>query len=391
MRIGLVTTIDTNIGDTLIRDGICRVLRSIFSPRNIEFVPVNKHNPLTVYPEWHPVQAARLARFLPRGKTLAGTTIERLAAGLNMSRFDTCDMIVQCGTPVFWPGCHGCEWAVPIWHHVIGRLSKRIPVLNLAAGSCYPWERQPTSITDPEDATYIRAITAYCRVTTVRDRLAFALLRSMEIESTFIPCAASLATNPPHAGTAAAGSRDDMVLVNYMYGGGHYDCEQGIEADAWADTVRNLLRRLKRRHKLGFLCHDGREFDLAKGLDPSLPRLWPRTTNQYSEIASGSKLAICNRMHASVALAGIGVPSIAVCTDTRLLMVEAFGLPGIYVKDATPGMLEGLAEDLLERRADEAERLAVLRRRTWDTYANLIRGVLDGNKSWRPEPCLLEA
>jgi len=92
-----------------------------------------------------------------------------------------------------------------------------------------------------------------------------------------------------------------------------------------------------------------------------------------------------------VALAGIGVPSIAVCTDTRLLMVEAFGLPGIYVKDATPGMLEGLAEDLLERRADEAERLAVLRRRTWDTYANLIRGVLDGNKSWRPEPCLLEA
>jgi polysaccharide pyruvyl transferase WcaK-like protein len=391
VRIGLITTIDTNIGDALIRDGICRILRGLFPRRDLEFVMVNKHDPLTVYPGWHPAQAARLARYLPRGKTRAGRAIESLAAGLNMSRFAGCDVIVQCGTPVFWPGCHGCEWAVPIWHHVVGRLSDRIPVLNLAAGSCYPWERQPEAITDPEDAGYIRAITSYCRVTTVRDRLALTLLRSMNIETSLVPCTALLAADGPAVRQAEEARRGGMVLINYMHGGGHYDCGQGIRAEAWADVVRNLIGRLRRRHSLAFLCHDGRESDLAKGLDPGLPRLLPRNTGQYFEIVSRAKLAICNRMHASVALAGIGVPSVAVCTDTRLLMVEALGLPCLYVKDTDPNLLEGLAEDLLERSADEAERLSDLRGRTWDTYTDLVGRALESHEPRRLEPCLIKA
>jgi hypothetical protein len=391
VRIGLITTIDTNIGDALIRDGICRLLLSIFPGRNLEFVMINKHKPLTVYPGWHPARAATLARYLPRGRTRAGREIERLASGLHMSRFDGCDIIVQCGTPVLWPGCHGCEWAVPIWHHVVGRLAQRIPVINLAAGSCYPWERQPDSITAPEDARYIRAITSYCRVTTVRDRLAFALLQSMKIETRFIPCTALLAANTSESIRPKQADRDGMVLINYMHGGGHYDCDQGIRAEAWADGIRDLIRRLKRRHRLGFLCHDSRESDLAEGLDPTLPRLRPKSTHQYFELVSSTKLAICNRMHASVALAGIGVPSVAVCTDTRLLMVEALGLPCLYVKDAHPNVLESLAEDLLKRGADEAERLSALRRRTWSTYTDLLHTVLDSNQPWRLEPCLMNA
>jgi hypothetical protein len=53
---------------------------------------------------------------------------------------------VQCGAPVLWPNCNKCEWAEPLWYSVIGRLHKKTPVLNLAAGSCYPWEKQPEKI-----------------------------------------------------------------------------------------------------------------------------------------------------------------------------------------------------------------------------------------------------
>jgi hypothetical protein len=391
VRIGLITTIHTNIGDALIRDGICRILRDIFHGHNLDFVTVNKHRPLTVYPKWHPARAADLARHLPRGRTRIGNTIETAAASLNMSRFDGCDMIVQCGTPVIWPGCHGCEWAVPIWHHVVGRLSERIPVLNIAAGSCYPWERQPASMTDPEDAAYIRAITSYCRLTTVRDRLAFALLRSMNIDTSFIPCTALLAAPRFRAPSTGKARRKGLVLINYMHGGGHYDCYQGIRAEVWTGVVRNLIARLKRRHRVGFLCHNGREFDLAGELDPALPRFWPQDTRQYFEMISETQVAICNRMHACVALAGIGVPSVAVCTDTRLLMVEALGMPCVYVKDADPRALEGLAEDLLACGADEAQRLSDLRDRTLHTYADLVRAVVETNQSWRFEPCSIKA
>ncbi|MFH1221338.1 MAG: polysaccharide pyruvyl transferase family protein [Candidatus Eisenbacteria bacterium] len=383
MRIGLITTIGTNIGDTLIREGICLVLKEVFGGRDLEFVLVNKHAPLTVYPDGHPVRAAVLARYLPRGRARAASAIERLASKLNMSRFDGCDLIVQCGTPVLWPGCHRCEWAVPIWHHVVGRLSERIPVLNIAAGACYPWERQPSEVTDPRDIEYLRAITSYCRTTTVRDRLAHRLFQAMDIEAPLVPCSALLAAgrNP----TANGG--DGTVLIDYMHGGGHYDWDQRIDPSAWARTMRNLIERLKHRHNLVFLCHDEKEYGLAKDLDPTLRRMWPKDPQEYFDLVATASGAICNRMHASVALASLGIPSIAVCTDTRLLMVEALGLPCLYVKEATADRLEDLLEHLLARRAQEKARLLALRTETWNRYVEVFSRAMDEKEPARHDLC----
>jgi hypothetical protein len=392
VRIGLVTTIDTNIGDALIRDGICSVLKRCLPGRDLDFVLVNKHDPLSVYPRLHPAQGARLTRHLPRGKARAYNAIEAVASRLGMSRFDGCDMIVQCGTPVLWPGCHGCEWAAPIWHHVIGRLSKRVPVLNIAAGSCYPWENKPSFIADPDDARYLRMISSYCRVTTVRDRLAQVLLESLNVYPDFIPCAALLANEGAlPGGVEGDGRAGGPVLINYMHGAGHYDCGQEIDAEVWRDTVLDLIGRLKGRHRLAFLCHNRTEFELAKALDHELPRLWPRNTSEYFQVVSQAAAAVCNRMHASVALAGIGVPSVAICTDTRLLMVEAIGLPCFYVKDTSPGMLEHAVEDLLAHRRHEAERLSALRAGVRAAYSGVIAGSLESESHWSPETCSIDA
>jgi hypothetical protein len=81
-------------------------------------------------------------------------------------------------------------------------------------------------------------------------------------------------------------------------------------------------------------------------------------------------------MHASVALAGMGIPSVAIGTDTRLLMVKRLGLPFFPVKEASASALESTVEGLLLRRGEEEERLLALREETWQTYLRQVAPAL---------------
>ncbi len=370
-RVGLITTLDTNIGDDFIREGVKRVVAAAVGNREIEWVPVNKHLPLTVYPEWHPV---RLAERLPRGRGRAQGLARRLLHPLPLSRFDGCDLIVQCGAPVLWPGCHTSEWAEPLWREVVGRLAERgVPVLNLAAGSCYPWESPEERITDPADVAYVRQALADCRLTTSRDTLAHKLYSSVGGEAPHIRCTAFVAAK----GQSTAERDDRLVLVNYMAGAGHYDWGQGVDASDWEASMRTVLDRLKPRYRLAFLCHNAKEYELAGALDPSLERILPRTPREYFEVAARAAGAVCNRLHASVAMAGMGIPSVAIGTDTRLLMVDAVGIPALYVKDATAERVLEEFEAGMERREEMRERLLAASDETWEAYVSAIRTALN--------------
>lgn len=372
MRIGLITTLNHNIGDDFIRTGICHVLRNIFVGEEIEFVSINKHKPHTVYPAWHPVQTVRLAKFLPRGNRFAVDFIQWLLATSTPSRFEDCDAIVQCGAPVLWPGCHKCEWAVPLWHRVVRRLAERIPVLNIAAGSCYPWQRQPATIDDPADAAFLRAIHGYCRLTTVRDPLSHKLFDSLGCETPEIPCSALLASGTQQADR----SGESEILINYMPGGGHYAFGQQIDPDTWRNTMKAVIERLRARHKVAFLCHSESEAKEAAALVTDIPRYLPQSIPEYFRIASRAKAGIFNRMHASVGLGGMGIPSVAICTDTRLLMVKNVGLPCYYVEDTSAAQLEDDVETLLSRSDQERDRLLELREQTNRRYTEKMSEAL---------------
>ncbi|MDG5469925.1 polysaccharide pyruvyl transferase family protein [Deltaproteobacteria bacterium IMCC39524] len=374
MKIGLITTLKTNIGDDFIREGICSVLRRVFPSRSVEFVPINKHKPYTAYPTWHP---ARLASWSERLPAVPGRGIVRrlgvnLAPKLGNSFFDSCDLIVQCGAPVFWPNCHANEWAKPLWSDVVGRLYKKIPVLNLAAGSCYPWENQKLYRESPDDRPYIEEILSYCRLTTVRDGLAKDVCNWAGFDVPAIPCSAFLAAK----GQTAPLDDSGLVLINFMEGGGHFSWGQGTDSALWRKTVLGLIERLRKRHSLALLCHDENEYQLAHSLAPDLPRIFPKTPVEYFAMAKSAKFALCNRMHASVGMAGLGIPSIAVCTDTRLLMVKELGLSTHYVKDVTLDALESETEAAVKTRDSEKERLLCLQHSTLDQYVGAVEAIV---------------
>ena len=369
MRIGLITTLGTNIGDDFIREGICLVLREVFKNKTIEFVPVNKHRPMTIYPKWHP---CRLAESVPYANRYAYALFGTIFYKAGYTLFDDCDLIVQCGAPVLWPGCHKAEWAVPLWHQVVGRLHERIPVLNLAAGSCYPWERQPANISEPHDAAYVSAILAYCRLTTSRDTLAQSLFSSLGGETPHIPCTAFLAAKDFEKHQES----ENLVLINYMEGGGHYDWSQDIDKTKWQNIIQRFIDCMRKRHRIAFLCHDQKEYELAKHVDHSIDRFFPKSSDEYFRVTSKASAAICNRMHASVGLAGMGIPSVAVGTDTRILMVKTLKLPCHYVKDVSVELLEDDMEHLIKKAADQRERLRSLQSETVKAYIDIVSKTL---------------
>lgn len=371
MKIGLITTLGTNIGDDFIREGVKRVVAAAVGAREIEWVMVNKHHPLTVYPEWHPV---RLAERLPRGRGRAQRLARTLLHPLPLSRFDGCELVVQCGAPVLWPGCHTSEWAEPLWREVVGRLAARgVPVLNLAAGSCYPWESPAERITDAADVEYVRRALADCRLTTSRDTLAHRLYASVGGDAPLVRCTAFVAPR----GQSTAERDERLVLVNYMAGAGHYDWGQGVDGGEWEATMRTVLERLKTRHRVAFLCHTQGEYELAGRLDPSLERILPRTPAEYFQVAARAAGAVCNRLHASVAMAGMGIPSVAIGTDTRLLMVDAVGVPALYVKDATAERILHELDSQMARAPEACDRFLAASDETWDAYLAAIGAALN--------------
>ncbi|MBI2561116.1 MAG: hypothetical protein HYW08_01625 [candidate division NC10 bacterium] len=188
----------------------------------------------------------------------------------------------------------------------------------------------------------------------------------------FIPCPALLAGRP----FSKTGTGRDLFVINFMEGAGHYDWEQGIDSPAWRELVQTLLGRLGRQQSLVFLCHNQREYEVASLLDPAIPRVLPKNSQEYFALAGRAKLALFNRLHAAIAFAGIGVPSVSVGTDTRLLMVDAVGLPCFYVKEATLDRLEDAIHQIRMNLDGERDRLLTLSEHTWHRYRDAVEQAL---------------
>ena len=91
MKIGLITTINTNIGDDFIREGILNALKHLRPDSEYRFVLINKHSPWDLYPNWHPIKWTKI---FPKKRYLIGKFISRLFSWTGGSVFDDCDIII---------------------------------------------------------------------------------------------------------------------------------------------------------------------------------------------------------------------------------------------------------------------------------------------------------
>lgn len=373
MKIGIITTLSHNIGDDFVRVGIINLINALTLGRQVDYVLVNKHEPLTVYPPNHPLNwMGKFAENLPRGRRRFERYAESLLHGLGGSRFHDCNIIIQSGAPVIFDGCARAEWSVPIWDHIAGALSSKVPVMNIAAGTCYAWESQPDSVPKSDDAEFLQRISSFCRLTTVRERLAHSLMNKLGVETKLLPCTAFLSG----INTINSSTDSSPIYINYMEGGGHYSFGQGISGKTWLETLKDLIARVRKRHDVRVICHTKREYQVARQEFSDIQAILPASVEEYYQHIAQAKCGIYNRLHASVALGGIGVPSVAIGTDTRMLMLDEIKTPYRYIAEANAEELENTVENLLAERASEKERLLALRAQTWAAYSELFKATL---------------
>ena len=371
LKIGLLTTQQTNIGDDLIRRGLINVFDNCNNGN--EYFPVNKHWPMHAYPSGHPLRI--FSRLSPLPKSLA-LKLHRLAYrrfSPSSSVFASCDLILQCGTPVYHRNCHNDEWADPIWRHIFVPLSERMPIINLAAGACFPWADQPESLSGAPSESYVRTITECCNVTTVRDQLASKLVGSVTKSAPeVVPCSAFL-----HDYGNDNRESQGTVAINYMPSAGHFNWGKVVDSEAYEKNFVDFVNSIAESHKVIMLCHDERERTHAERLWPQFDVALPKTAAEYGGAIEGCVAGVCNRMHAAVALAGSGIPAIAICTDTRLLMVKELGLPIFYGGDLDLNEVRESLESLIANFQDHRERLLALRKDTFDRYSKIVTGELE--------------
>jgi hypothetical protein len=370
MKIGLLTTLNTNIGDDFIRHGILGFIHALLQ-NDFQTESVNKHRPRTVYPTWHPSRYLIGAYFkLPTTSSKLAHSIYKSILPLGGSRFSECKIIFQCGTPILWEGCSNSEWAEFIWQDIFSRLGSGQILLNIGGGSCYPWERQPETLIGSLDEAFARMMHRCARLTTVRDPLCQNLFRSVGADVELIPCPALLAAQTC---VDIPSTLDNRVLINFMSHGAHSTWDQKIDPTDWKRTMNSIVSFLKRDWEPVFICHNQRELLLAQSLWPEQRVFLPKSVQQYFEFARGAFAAIVNRLHAAVSLAGIGIPSIAIGTDTRLLMTSELKILSLYIKNANIDTILENFQTLINNRSAESRRLLSLRHTTFQRYLSTLQ------------------
>ena len=376
MKVALLSHRGGNIGHDFMAAGWEAILKLAFGPQ-VEIEHFEQHRPFCVYPPGHPLHYVDR---LPYGraiwlKSLLGT---KLACRWfwPQTRAIRADVAVACGGPNI---VHGAGRSVEMrlmFHHQIGAFrAAGVPVVDAAVGACFPLEKVPQQVDDRIDAAYVRRLFELTVASTVRDSLAQRLWRALGRDAPLIPCAAM--ASGVELERLGGPQTVEYVLINYQRFGANEDWGQGVDADEWRKRLQALVERIGRRHRVVFICHSDSETALAAQHFPEHERHQPRDLREYAAIAMKAKAILASRVHATIPLAGAGIPGVQVGTDTRIGAIELIGLPTRYVKRADAESMEATLEDLIVRRAEEKERLLGLRASTVQRYKEVITKAME--------------
>lgn len=370
-KVALLVHRGGNIGHDLMAVGVETAVREAFGGEvQIDFF--EQHNHFEIYPANHWL---RFMHRVPQGRfgfirRWLNSDSMRHRLWQQASALDY-DVAIACGGPNIVPGGSRTPELGLMLHHMNGAFHHRgVPLIDVAVGACFPMERGAQRLEDEADRRFYATALEFCRMITVRDVVARAVVRDLGFDPPLIPCAAIATGRVFERGHQLSGGH---VVINFQRLGANTDWGQGVDPKAWLCTMQEVISDLGKRHALMILAHNEYERRLAGMLAPQLPCHLPKTTDEYADVISAAKVGIVSRIHAAIPLAGIGVPAVVVGTDTRLGTAVQVGLPTMFVNKATPEWIVDSVEALVASAAQEHERLISLREAAISQYAAIFR------------------
>ncbi len=362
-----------NIGHDFMAAGMSEAVVEAFGAET-EILHFEQHRPFEVYGPGHWIRLANglrhgrhrwLRRILTRDEVRLWLWRQLPAMPFNLA--------VACGGPSLVPGASRVPEMSLLLHHMNGAFTYRgVPFVDAAVGAAFPLESNPKRFVDPQDIAFFKTALRCATKVTVRDVVALDVCADLGVVTQLVPCGA-IGVGRLFERFVPSKAESDYVVINFQAHGANEDWGQGVDTVKWRSIVRAVIERLSRRHAIRFIAHSGAEAKLAAELAGEFPCLRPTDLAGYAAAIASAKAGFVSRIHAAVALASIGVPSLVVGTDTRLGTAEQFGLPTRPVKQVSAEEIIDVIEDLIAASGREKERLRAKRETTIGAYAQIFR------------------
>jgi hypothetical protein len=376
-QVTIISTLDHNVGDDFVRDGIVYLLGKILGSMELQLI--HKHLPITARPEFSWIHSSGIDGRLDRmSQNFSLRSTRRIDSYLPLrsstDRIRTADILVQSGGPVYWANadgdCSDTEW----WDPLITRRwlpnPQQKPFLNLAGGTCQRYDSDGSEfLAHPKALDHIRHFFDISTLTTVRDELSVNVLRQAGRQVTLLPCTSIFAVDR----LSITPSLGDFVVLNYMPAGGHFLLGQRIDAEQWERRFVEFARRLSKRQRVIMVCHNAKELEASKRLLPEFELFYSADYREYLHLYSRARWGILNRVHGCFALASLGKPGAVIGSDSRSRMVQLLGLPEQFVNDATDDWLNSTADHLDQISATFPDQMRALKESTMSKYISLIQ------------------
>lgn len=366
MNISIITTVNHNVGDDFVREGIKYLLRQYFKNEKITFQNIHKHSPITARYGFEWFRNFRLSKRVDR----------IIPKTWSKDRVFEADILVQSGAPVYWchetGGGHCCdnEWYQPLIKERFSQ-NKNVKLLNLAAGTCQKYHSDGSEFCDKCNA-YIKEFYELAAVTTVRDTLAKAVLANIGIDVPVIPCTSIFAIDEHDLKSEGA----EYVVVNYMKGGAHYTFGQNIDFQKWENEFKKFYFELKEKERVVISCHNQKEVNEALALDPKAEIFYQKDDYlAYMKFYRKAKFGIMNRVHGAFLMASYGKPSIVIGNDSRAKMAAEIGLKHYFVNDVDSEILNKEYEYLKQGADNFSERFKTIKNKAFADYMKAFSAI----------------
>jgi len=374
MIVTFITTINHNVGDDFVREGIKYLIKQVLKRKDLYFQNIHKHSPITVRHGFEWFKDIKITKFrIPSEKLDALIPI-----GLTRDKILEADIVVQSGAPVYW--CHkdhNSHCADNEWFDVLIRRrflkNKKAKLLNIAAGSCQEFNSNGNEfIQCGKDIKYIKEFYSIADLTTVRDKLAQKVLELIELDVQLIPCPSIFAIDEK----SLKAQEKKYFIINYMKGAGHYTFSKKIDSGKWFNDVKKFYTYVKAKEDVLFVCHNKMEVIDAKKIDPKAHIFYSRNYFEFMQVYAKAKYGIMNRVHGAFLMASYGAPSLVVGNDSRAKMTSEIGLESVFINDVDTKILIDRYEKLKDSQSNFQLKIESIKARAYDDYYSILSKVL---------------
>lgn len=323
IKITFITTLNHNIGDDFVREGIEYLLDQAIGKKNIEYNYINKHKPFSCW------------KFLEKLKFhKVKKVIDLFLSFFNVTNFILrSDLVIQSGAPVYWcqperdNHCYRNEWFSPILKKKV--FKKRIPFINIGAGSCQPYFSDHKSFCE-NCKSYTKTLFHNSRLTIVRDFMSIKLHSDLKLKAFMLPCPSIFAIDK----FRLRKNKSQYIALNIMELGGHYALDINVKKSNFKDILLKFYAKISKDFRVVFVCHDQKEVNYIKKIDSNIPYFYRKNNHKaYLEFYSKSLYGILNRVHGAFILKSFGIPVYLIGNDSRTKMGKLINIKHTYINE----------------------------------------------------------